>query len=338
MMKNNKNNISLITFYCNVQKNALDIVEFYKQDIKILNKVANRVVIAFKWRDIDWKSDIIFVWWWTYAFVPVLYGKLFRKKVVITGTFNYGCKINNRDYSQRNLIQRIIIKFSIKYAWKNILVSNRELELISRDWKLNNLEYSPHIVDIEKYSFSDRREQRLLFTICWMEKENIYRKCIREILESVKVLVNNGTDIKLIIAGRNGGSEKSVILMIENFGIASSVEFIGEISEKKKIQLLQDCTIYLQPSRYEGFGLAIAEAMSCGAPVISTDVGEVRNVVGDAGVILKNCNPIPISNSIKKLLGDKNKLNQIGKNARERIVTYFSYHRRLEDFNNILKG
>jgi len=330
--------IPKICFYCNVEKHVLEVVEFYKQDIKILNNLADKVSIAVKWRDIDWTSDIIFVWWWTFAFVPVLIGKLLRKKVVITGTFNYGCRANRRDYSQRSLVQKILIKFSIKYAWRNILVSRRELELISKEWKLNNLEYSPHIVDTEKYSYSDRRKSHLLFTICWMEKENIYRKCIREILESVKILVSKECEIKLIIAGRNGGAEKDVIALIEKLGLSSSVEFIGEIREGKKIQLLQECTVYLQPSRYEGFGLAIAEAMSCGAPVISTDVGEVKNVIGDSGILLNDCNVPKLAELIKNLIDDYDRLYQTGKSARKRIEKYFSYHRRYEDLKRILKG
>ncbi len=327
-----------VSFYCNTKYDALQLVEFYKQDLKILNEIAEEVTVALRWRDIDWKSDIIFVWWWTYAFIPVLLGKIFRKKVVITGTFNYGCEKNIRDYSRRSRLQRYLIKFSIKHAWKNILVSKKELKLIQKDWQLKNLEYSPHIVDTQKYSFSEKRAENLLFTICWMEKENIYRKCIREILESIKILIDMGVKVKLIIAGRTGGAEELITSLIDNLKLKPYVKFIGEIEEEKKICLLQSCSIYLQPSRYEGFGLAIAEAMSCGAPVISTDVGEVRNVVADAGIILDTCNITQITDSIKKLLGDKNKLNLIGKNARERIVTYFSYHRRLEDFNNILKG
>lgn len=327
-----------ISFYCNVEKDLLDIVEFYKQDIHILNKIADEVVIATRWRDIDWKSDIIFVWWWTYAFVPVLIGKILNKKVVITGTFNYGCKTNNRDFSRRSFLQKILIKFSIKYAWKNILVSRKELDLIQRDWQLTNLEYSPHIVDTQKYSFSEDREENLLLTICWMEKENIYRKCIYEILESIKYLINSGVKVKLMIAGRRGGVEESVMSIIDNLKLKSYVTFLGEITESEKIHLLQKCTIYLQPSRYEGFGLAIAEAMSCGATVISTDSGEVRNVIGEAGLVLDSCNAIRIATAIKELLNDKNKLSQIGKIARERIVTNFSYRRRLNDFNTILKG
>ncbi|NQU87488.1 MAG: glycosyltransferase family 4 protein, partial [Mariniphaga sp.] len=297
-----------VSFYCNTKYDALQLVEFYKQDLKILNEIAEEVSVALRWRDIDWKSDIIFVWWWTYAFIPVLIGKILKKKVVITGTFNYGCEKNTRDYSRRSRLQRYLIKFSIKHAWKNILVSQKELKLIQKDWLLKNLEYSPHIVDTQKYSFSENRAENLLFTICWMEKENVYRKCIPEILTSIKILTDMGVKVKLIIAGRNGGAEQFVLSLIDDLKLKPYVEFIGEIEEEKKIRLLQKCSIYLQPSRYEGFGLAIAEAMSCGAPVISTDVGEVRNVVGDAGVILYNCDITLMADSIKKLLGDKIKL------------------------------
>lgn len=47
---------------------------------------------------------------------------------------------------------------------------------------------------------------------------------------------------------------------------------------------MQESTIYLQPTLYEGFGFAIAEAMSCGLPVVYLSVGSVPEVVGDVGL------------------------------------------------------
>ncbi|MBN2601032.1 MAG: glycosyltransferase family 4 protein [Candidatus Marinimicrobia bacterium] len=332
------NNISKTCFYCNVDNKTLDVVEFYKQDINILHDIADEVIIATRWRDIDWKSDIIFVWWWTYAFIPVFIGKILRKRVIITGTFNIGDKKNNRDYDNRKFLQRMLIKYSLTHAWKNILVSKKEHSLIRERWKLDNLEYSPHIVDIEKYSYSSKRIKNLLFTICWMEKENVYRKCIREIVNSIRIISERGLNIKLIIAGHSGGAENDVIDLIKEQKLDRYVEFVGEIDERNKVKLLQECSIYLQPSRYEGFGLAIAEAMSCGSAIISSDTGEVRNVVGDSGIILNNCDEKNISIAITSLLANPQKILEFGKSARDRIVNNFSYERRLEDFKRILKG
>lgn len=58
-----------ICFFCKISdKSKLFIVEFYNQDIKILKKIDPSLTIATKYSEIDWSADVIFVWWWTYAF------------------------------------------------------------------------------------------------------------------------------------------------------------------------------------------------------------------------------------------------------------------------------
>ena len=76
------------------------------------------------------------------------------------------------DYYRRPLLERLLIKFSIKYANENILVSRNEYEQIYKDWNLKNIVYSPHCIDTVKYSrgmYCNRGNE--LFTICWTGKK-----------------------------------------------------------------------------------------------------------------------------------------------------------------------
>jgi glycosyltransferase involved in cell wall biosynthesis len=62
----------------------------------------------------------------------------------------------------------------------------------------------------------------------------------------------------------------------------------------------------LFPSLYEGFGFPPLEAMACGIPVIVSDNSSLPEVVGEAGVFIKNpLDPDEIANSIHKVLDDK---------------------------------
>lgn len=65
-----------ICFYCHLSdSNLLDLVEFYKQDIDALKKLDEKLVIATRYKDIDWSCDILFIWWWSYALYPILRGR-----------------------------------------------------------------------------------------------------------------------------------------------------------------------------------------------------------------------------------------------------------------------
>ena len=173
-----------------------------------------------------------------------------------------------------------------------------------------------------------------LFTICWTGKENVKRKCLYEIIDSVELLKDK-LDMHLNIAGHKGDAFDEVKKYISEKGFIAYFSILGEISEMENLCYLKSCRFYLQPSRYEGFGLAIAEAMSCGTVVVTTDVGEVLNVVGNAGIIIRNTLPETIANVIEDYWN--NDLESISIAAHSRIETLFSMARREKDIMNVVK-
>jgi len=327
-----------ICFYVRISDpKVLEIIGFYKQDIVALRKIDPSMKIATKIWEIDWKADVIFVWWWTYAFIPVLFGLLLKKAVFVTGTFNYRCPESPIDYFRRPFYQRVLIKFSIRNAKLNILVSKNEFDTIKTEWKLKNLAYSPHGVDIEKYKYSDKREDFLLFTICWTGKYNLRRKCLPELISAIDRIRNKVPQVKLYVGGRKGDGFEEVKNMIIDRKLNDSIILLGEISEEEKISYYQKCTIYLQPSKYEGFGLAIAEAMSCGAAVITSRVGEVEYLVGDCGILIDGCEINDIADSVIGLMLHKVKNKNYGYKAAQRIRDVFPIERREKELFELIK-
>jgi glycosyltransferase involved in cell wall biosynthesis len=69
-------------------------------------------------------------------------------------------------------------------------------------------------------------------------------------------------------------------------GIGSPVRFLGPISEEDKPLLMAAARLFVYPSAYEGFGLDPLQAMSAGCPVVSSSGGSLREVVGDAGILV----------------------------------------------------
>lgn len=189
-----------ISFFTKVKnKEILDVVGFYKEDIETLKMIDSDMEICTSRKDINFfKSDVLFIWWWIYAFIPVLIARLLGKKVIITGTFNYDKNIERKKgFLHRPKWQQILIKFATKFASYNSLVSEREYEELTNDWDLKNTVYCPYLVDTDKYSFSKNRNIKTLITICQLSKNNIKRKKIFELIGAFSALDKNG--YKLIL-------------------------------------------------------------------------------------------------------------------------------------------
>lgn len=86
-------------------------------------------------------------------------------------------------------------------------------------------------------------------------------------------------DLPLLIAGKPAWGFEEALALIER---ADTVHNLGFVSESDKIALMQRCTLFVFPSRYEGFGFPVLEAMAAGAPVVTSREGALAEVAGPA--------------------------------------------------------
>jgi len=83
---------------------------------------------------------------------------------------------------------------------------------------------------------------------------------------------------RLVVAGK--GQPGSGARLPEH----ARVEFEGEVSDERLTQLYANASAFVFPSRYEGFGLPVLEAMSYGAPVVASDAASLPEAAGDAAL------------------------------------------------------
>src|SRR5256885_886501 len=135
-----------IVFYTHDSAANVKEFEYYQQDIDALRALGHEVVICTRYLEVPANFDAMFIWWWTYALVPVLLCRILGKPCIVTGTFNF-CFSENfqvRDYFRRPYWQRLLIKLAVKHCSLNLFVSQLELEQCSKYFRLNNAGYLPH--------------------------------------------------------------------------------------------------------------------------------------------------------------------------------------------------
>jgi glycosyltransferase involved in cell wall biosynthesis len=76
---------------------------------------------------------------------------------------------------------------------------------------------------------------------------------------------------KIVLAGPDEGGHRAELQpLIDRLGISGELEFVGEVSFSRKLQLFNEADLFVLPSHSENFGLVVAEAMACGLPVLTT--------------------------------------------------------------------
>jgi len=319
-----------LCFFCKVKNRAvLDRVEFYANDIRALRELGYDVRIATAPSEIC-AADLYFVWWWTWAFYPVSCARLLGRPVIITGVMDLD-GLNEKPFWHRKLTA-----FALSQADANIFVSQMEFESVPREFRVRRARYAPLAVDTAIYKPNGNHRRKLVLSIGWLKGGNAVRKGMPELIQAAPLIHREHPEVRFVIAGEKGSYSPVLERMVRELGAESYVEFPGIISAETKIQLMQQCQVYLQPSRFEGFGLAILEAMSCGAAVVTSPVGAVPEVIGEAGVMVPSGSPEAIADSVNRLLDEPLLRNSLGAQARARAESLFAYERRKHELGEVI--
>jgi len=92
--------------------------------------------------------------------------------------------------------------------------------------------------------------------------------------------------LPLVIGGGKGWYYEQIFARVQALGLEEDVHFLGFVPWEDLPWLYNAATVFVYPSRYEGFGLPVAEAMRCGLPVITSTASSLPEVAGDAAITI----------------------------------------------------
>ncbi len=110
------------------------------------------------------------------------------------------------------------------------------------------------------------------------------RKNLLTLLQAFEALKKDGWEGDLVLAGTLGYHGRDIIEACKKSICHDSIQYLGWLSEEEKIHLLYRAECFVFPSVYEGFGLPILEAQSCGVPVVCSNTSSFPEVAGTAAL------------------------------------------------------
>jgi len=147
--------------------------------------------------------------------------------------------------------------------------------------------------------------------------------------------------VKLLIVGNKNYLAKKIFQLVRDLDQDGQIIFTGFFPGEDLKYLYQCAEVFLFPSFYEGFGLPVLEAFSCGTPVVTSTTGSVPEVAGEAALLVDPDDHEEIASAVLQILADKTfraKRRQQGFNQVEKFSWENAARMTLKVFNKIVKG
>ena len=148
-------------------------------------------------------------------------------------------------------------------------------------------------------------------------------KNIDVILRACKRLEERGVKVRCFVVG-HGPAEARLQALSQELGLAGRVHWLGHIPNP--VPLLQASDLFLMVSTGEGFGLAVAEAMACGAVPIAARSGALPEIVEDgvSGLLVPERDAVALADSIQMLIQDEGRRRLFAANGIDRVRRLFT--------------
>ena len=148
-------------------------------------------------------------------------------------------------------------------------------------------------------------------------------KNVDRLIEAFSILrQRSAEDVKLLIIGDEISKYPNLRRLVHRFQLHQHVRFLGFVPDATLSVLYRLASVFVFPSLYEGFGLPPLEAMAAGAPVITSNVSSLPEVVGDAAILIDPMDAGAIASAMAQVLGDPKLRDDLIRRGRERVKAF----------------
>lgn len=280
------------------------------------------------WRQVR-THDLVFGWFASWhTFLPLLFARrLGKPSLLVIGGYDTANLPDIGYGHQRGGVKKWVSQRTIRLANSLVTNSHYSRQEAARNTLIPEEQVQPvyHGVKDPFNSLPPGPRARIALTVGNVDRSNLRRKGHEPFVRAAALIPN--VDFILAGAWKDNAIEYLRSIATQN------VTFTGWLSDEALWELYRKAAVYVQPSRHEGFGLSVAEAMLAGCVPVVTKAGALPEVTGDLGVAIAEPEPDLIAQAIEKALthGDETRIV-----IRQTILDRFPMKKRGQAFDRLI--
>ncbi len=273
-------------------------------------------------------TDVLQTWLYHANLVGLIVGKLIGVKKIIWGIRQSNVEMDaNKPLTVK--IAHLCAKLS-KYPTYILSNSDSSTKVhVKLGYQKEKFKTIYNGFELDKYYYDENSNQTLKKELDLHDEviiSNVARWDVQKdhptLFKAIRILIDtyNFTNFKLLLCGMNMTSDnQALVSLIKQYQLENYVMPLGVRRDVNRIMSLTD--IFVLSSFGEGFPNVLGEALACQCAVVTTDVGDCRDIVGSCGIVVPKQNPQELAEGIYQLLNlSKEEILELGQRARMRIL------------------
>jgi glycosyltransferase involved in cell wall biosynthesis len=165
----------------------------------------------------------------------------------------------------------------------------------------SKIRISPLGVDKTLFGLAERRRpERFLLTVSTLHPH----KNLKRLLRAFANFHRARPDFRLVVCGLHGFESVALHELRESLGLQDSVDFPGWIPRERLLDLFTRAWAFVYPSRFEGFGIPVLEAMAAGIPVACSKIEPLISNAGGAALLFDPHNSKALITALERIVED----------------------------------
>ena len=213
--------------------------------------------------------------------------------------------------------------------------SNQSKADVIEELKVNeeNVDVVLNGIDLDSFN-RDERVEKKPYRIITTASADVPLKGLKFLIEAMTEIIEEIPEAHLMVLGR-AKKEGDIAKQISRLNLEEKISFRSGLSQSEVVSLYASSHICVIPSLYEGFGFGAGEAMACGLPLISTQSGGLKEVIGQDAVIIEARSSKAIVKAVKDLFSNKEKQLALSRAGRKRMENEFNWMKAAEAYEEI---